>query len=113
LSLEKLLTENQKLRLKKVLLDTKETEPFNFTLVEILYSDFKAEIRPLLLQRLKTAQGYELWFAGEYMRLLSDGKDSPQMKKIIADFIEVGFRRSKEKELKGLADKFVLLAEKN
>lgn len=112
LSLENLLSENQKLRLKKVLLETKEIEPCNFNLVDLLYADYKAEIRPFLIQRLKTAQGYELWYAGEYMRLILDGENSSQMEKIIADFMEVGFRRSKEKELRGLANEFVVLAEK-
>lgn len=112
LSLENLLSEHQKLRLKKVLLETKETEPCNFNLVDLLYADYKTEIRPFLIQRLKTAQGYELWYAGEYMRLILEGKDSSQMKKIITDFMEVGFRRSKENELRTLANEFVVLAEK-
>lgn len=112
LPFEKLLSEDQKLRLKKVLLQTPASEPCNFILVELLYADHKTEIRPFLLQRLKNLQGYELWLGGEYMTLLMDGKDSPEMEKIVADFSEIKFRRSKEKELRNLVEEFVVLVER-
>lgn len=109
---EKLLSENQKLRLKKVLLETPASSPCDFTIVDLLYADYRSEIQSYLLQRLKNLQGYELWMAAEYMRLIMDGKDSPAMKKIVADFSEIKFRRSKEKELKGMVAEFVVLAER-
>ena len=108
----KLLSEKQKLRLKKVLLETPASYPCDFTIVDLLYADYKTEIQSYLLQRLKNLQGYELWMAGEYMNLLMDGKNSPEMKKIVADFSEIKLRRSKEKELKMMVSEFIVLAER-
>ena len=107
-----LLSEDQKQRLKRALLETSEPSYSDLGLVDLLYASNEEEVRSFLLNGLKNIKENQLWIADAYMIRWLYGKESTAMEKLLKEFQENMFESNSDAKLKKIVSEFVALAEK-
>lgn len=103
-----MLTKEHKERLKVALLSG-HREYEDFGLVDLVYADYRIEVRNYLLQGLQQMDDHRLWFADGYMRRLLYDNDSAELKKLADTFQDIQYKRGRESEMKAIIDEFVTL----
>lgn len=107
---KKVINAEQKERLKKALLNTKEM--IDFGLVDLVYEGNESQIDELLLTKLKNLNEEEYWIADNFMNILKYKNTSNEMDEVIEEFKKLQFEFDKNLELKMIIEKFIKLIDK-
>lgn len=107
------LTAQQKARLKNALLSSNDFDYDNFGLSDLIYNEYKNEIDQFLLEKLKTLDSKNYWYASEFMKRLKHLGSSPEIENLLKRQDELDSEYNKESEQKILIDQFVTLTERH
>jgi hypothetical protein len=107
-----MLSQEQKSRLKKALLEDNDEIHIDFGLVDIVYVGNEKEIHSLLLNALKKLTENQLYFADNYMDRLLLLTNDPELIKLRDAFQEIQFERNKGNEQVKLVNTFIARLEK-
>ncbi len=100
------LNADQKLRIKKALLNDSGSSYVDFGLVDLVYPGNEEEIFDLLFNRISHLESNQYWYADEYMKRLCYYKTSPLLQALIVKYDDRKFS-DKDEQLKALIGQFV------
>jgi hypothetical protein len=105
-----MLTSEQKLRLKNALLNSK-SDYVSFGIVDLIYTEYQAEIYSYLVAALKNLSGHGLYFANEYMSRIMLKQRNEKLEQLAKEFEAIQFDYEKSAEKRRIINSFVALIE--
>jgi hypothetical protein len=105
------LSEAQRERLKTALLTTTDMRAEDLFLVDMVYDGNEKVINVFMLNGLRT-QPHDVWLTGGFMRRLAHLSDTPDMKKLMANYGKLQFENNKEAEINNCVAEFIKLVGK-